>query len=49
MKDAECVETNGKSYFRFLFLYCFPLGASEVDQIHKFRSYTVLSDLTGQC
>ena len=37
------------------YLYCTIIhpGASEVDQTHKFddyfRSYTVLSHLTGQC
>ena len=37
----------------FLFCTVLPPEASEIDQTHKFedffRSYTVLSDLTGKC
>ena len=32
----------------FLFCTLLPQGAFKVDQTHKFRSYTVISDLTGQ-
>ena len=50
-QDKSCQ----KLYFTYIsminFLFCtvVPPGASKVDQTHKIRSYTILSDFTGQC